>query len=191
MARTPNEPPATALLIVDMISDWEFTDGERLLPRALAIAPRIKALKARCRTAGLPVIYANDNHGRWRSDLHQLVEAALAAGGGAARLAQAMAPDADDYFVLKPRQSAFHATPLKLLLEHLGVRRLVVTGVAADQCVLATVADACMRQYAVVVPRDCIAAQTPARRVRALRHFEETLRLDTKASTALRPAAWR
>lgn len=190
-------PPApaprerSALLIVDMISDWRFPDGDRLLPRALAIAPRIAALKLRCRAAGWPTVYANDNRGRWRSDLHRLVADALAAGGRAARLTRLLAPEADDYFVLKPRHSAFHATPLEFLLGHLGVRRLVVTGVTADQCVLATVADAHMREYAVAVPRDCVAAQSAARHARSLRHFEDTMALPTGASTTLRPSRAR
>jgi len=172
-----------------MISDWSFEDAEALLPRALAIAPRIARLKARWRAADLPTIYANDNRGRWRSDLRGLVEESLEAGGAAARLTRLLAPDDSDYFVLKPRQSAFHATPLGFLLEHLRVRRLVVTGVAADQCVLATATDAHMREYGVIVPRDCVAAQTAARHARALRHFEQALQLRTGASTALRPKA--
>lgn len=190
-ARPAAAPERSALLIVDMVSDWRFPDGERLLPRALAIAPRIAALKRRCRAAGWPTIYANDNRGRWRSDLRRLVAESIEAGGRAARLTQLLAPDGDDYFVIKPRHSAFHATPLEFLLGHLGVRRLVVTGVATDQCVLATVADAHMREFAVAVPRDCVAAQSAARHARSVRHFEDTMALPTGASTTLRPSRAR
>lgn len=186
-AAAPSSRDRSALLIVDMISDWRFPDGERLLLRALTIAPRIAALKLRCRAACWPTIYANDNRGRWRSDLSRLVAESIEAGGRAARLTRLLAPDDEDYFVLKPRHSAFHATPLEFLLGHLGVRRLVVTGVASDQCVLATVADAYMREFAVAVPRDCIAAQTAARHARTVRHFDDTMGLPTGASTALRP----
>jgi nicotinamidase-related amidase len=76
----------TALVILDMISDWTFPDADRLLPHALAVAPRIAALKARCRRAGVAVIYGNDNRGHWRSDLRQVVERSRAAGGPGARI---------------------------------------------------------------------------------------------------------
>jgi nicotinamidase-related amidase len=85
--------------------------------------------------------------------------------------------------VLKPGQSAFFATPLALLLEHLQVRRLLLCGVAGDQCVLVTAAEARMRDYEVVVPRDCVASLSSERHERSLRHFEEVIGVDTRAST--------
>lgn len=175
-----------ALLIIDMLGAWRFPDAQALLAHALSIAPHIQALKARCRLAGVPVIYANDNHGRWRSDFHALVREGLAAGGERARLARLLEPDADDYFVLKPKQSAFFATPLDLLLSHLKVHRLIATGVTIDQCVLATVMDARMRDYEVLCPTDCLAARDHDRHARAMRHLAEVLQLDTKAASMLR-----
>ena len=76
---------------------------------------------------------------------------------------------ASDYFVLKPRHSAFFATPLELLLSHLGTRRLVLTGVATDLCVLATAVDARMRDLDVVVLKDATAARSIAQHVAACR----------------------
>ena len=176
---------ATALLIVDMLSGWDFPDGEALLQQAGPIAPRIAALKARCRAAGVPTIYANDNHGRWRSDFRQVVAMALADGSRGAAIGRSLAPDADDYFVLKPKHSAFYETPLDLLLRHLRVKRLVITGVASDQCVLFSAADAKMRDYDVSVPRDCAAAQTEDRHARAIRHFDDGCCANTVVSAEL------
>src|SRR5689334_5103401 len=105
----------TALLIIDMLSRWDFEDADALLAHAAPIAPRIAALKARCRSARVPVVYANDNHGRWRSDFRQVVAAALEGDGQGAQVARQLAPDEHDYFVLKPKHSGFHATPLDLL----------------------------------------------------------------------------
>ena len=51
-------------------------------------------------------------------------------------------PDDDDYFVLKPKHSGFYATPLELLLRYLKVDELIITGIAGDNCVLFTAADA-------------------------------------------------
>lgn len=177
---------ATAFLILDMISDWQFPDAEKLMPRALAVAPHVAALKARCRRAGVPVIYGNDNHGRWRSDLRQLVESSLSRGGAGARLTALLAPSDDDYFVLKPKHSAFFGTPLDLLLQHLGVRRLLLAGVASDQCVMATALDARMRDYEVLVVGDCVASQTAARNRKALDHFQRALAIGTPSSAHVR-----
>jgi nicotinamidase-related amidase len=168
---------ATALLIIDMISDWAFPDAQRLLPRAERIAPAIAALKRRCREAGVPVIYANDNRGRWRSDFRQVVEWSLQGPG--AGITRALMPDDHDYFVLKPKHSAFFGTPLDLLLRNLEVDRLVLTGVATDQCIVTTAVDARMRDYDVEAPSDCTATQSDEREARMLAHFAEALCVPT------------
>ena len=67
-----------ALLVVDMISAWDFPDADKLAFAAIAIAPRIGALKQRCLRAGVPVIYVNDNRGRWRSEFSELVRLSIA-----------------------------------------------------------------------------------------------------------------
>lgn len=176
----------TALLIIDMINCWDFPDADKLLPGAASIAPRIAALKTRCRRDGVPVIYANDNRGRWRSDFPALVEEALRRGGLGSNIAAALKPEADDYFVLKPKQSAFFGTPLELLLQHLKAHRLILTGVASDQCVLVTATEAGMRDLSVVVPRDCVASQSKMRNMLVLRQLEEFQKLPTTPSTRLR-----
>jgi len=175
----------TALLVIDMLSGWDFDDAEALLAQSVPIAPRIAALKARCRAARIPVVYANDNHGRWRSDFRQVVAAALEGESDGARIARQLAPDEHDYFVLKPKHSGFHATPLDLLLRHLGARTLILTGVSSDQCVLYTAADARMHDYRAIVPRDAVAAQSPRRNDLALRHFEEVMGIETPLAERL------
>jgi len=177
---------ACALLIVDMISDWKFPDADRLLRQAAGVAPRIAAFRARCRRAGVAVIFANDNRGEWRSDFRQVVEHSLAAGGPGAHITEQLLPGEDDYFVLKPKHSAFFGTPLDLLLQHLQADRLFVCGVASDQCVVATAMAARMRDYDVLVPRDCVAAPTATRNRCAIAHFETALALRTTPSARVR-----
>ena len=174
-----------ALLIVDMISCWDFPDAEKLLPAALRITPHIAALSARCRKARVPVIYANDNQGRWRSDFRALIELSLSCGGSAAKITRALAPDNEDYFALKPKHSAFMMTPLELLLRHLKVKRLLIAGVASDQCVLVTACEARMRDLEVIIPRDCVASQTAARDRAVLRQFEKVHGLATTPGSRL------
>lgn len=176
------ETPAadTALLVIDMISDWRFPDADRLLPGARAIAPCIAALKRRCRAGGVPVIYANDNRGRWRSDFRHVVQQSLQERG--ADITRALMPDDEDYFLLKPKHSAFFGTPLELLLQDLKVKRLLLTGVAADQCIATTAVDARMRNFSVEAPADCIATQDAQRHARMLAHFAQALEVPTTPS---------
>ena len=156
--RTPlAEQPAaadTALLVIDMFSDWNFADADALAPAAVRVAQRIARLKRRCDKAGVPTVFVNDNHGPWRSDAPAIIaRSATATPSARAAIAACLAPGDADYFVLKPKHSAFFATPLDLLLRHLRVRRLLVCGVAGDQCVLLTAIEARTQDYEVAVPR--------------------------------------
>ena len=69
-----------ALLILDMISRFEFKDGARMFKRALPVANRIARLRDRATAAHVPVIYVNDNEGRWRSDFRGQFEASVRKG---------------------------------------------------------------------------------------------------------------
>jgi nicotinamidase-related amidase len=177
---------ATALLIVDMISNWDFPDAEKLAPGALSIAPRIAALRRRCEKAAIPTIYVNDNRDRWRSEFHELAREAAGASRTGAAIAACLMPTESDYSVLKPKHSAFYATPLDLLLRHLRVAHLLITGIATDMCIAMSAAEARMRDYDVVVPRDCVAALSSALSARALGLLEDSHHLKTTASTRIR-----
>lgn len=176
---------AVALLLIDMINDFEFEDGEQLFEHALPAARRMADLKRRCRALGIPVIYVNDNWGRWQSNLEKLVEHVLGSNVRGRPIAELLRPDADDYFVLKPKQSGFFATTLETLLAYLKAKTLILAGVAGDMCVLFTANDAYMRDYRLVIPRDCIASNNEAANQRALTHFRSILKADTTPSSDL------
>lgn len=172
--------PTTALLILDIINDLEFPEGDRLLEQTLPILQPLQQLRAWFHERDLPVIYCNDNFGRWQSNLEALVKHVLEDGVRGQPLAEALKPTPADYFVLKPRHSGFFSTTLETLLYYLRVDRLVITGVAADICVLFTVHDAHMRDFPISVPRDCVASNTADRSRRVLQHMEEVLSVDTR-----------
>ncbi|HET7298890.1 MAG TPA: isochorismatase family cysteine hydrolase, partial [Burkholderiales bacterium] len=153
----PRSRSKVALLLIDWINDLEFDEGEKLLPQALAAAKATAALRRRAKQAEVPVIYCNDNFGRWRSDFRALLEHVLGDGVRGQPLAELLAPDEDDYFVLKPKHSGFHSTTLDVLLAHLGADTLILTGIAGNFCVLFTAQDAYMRDFRLLVPRDCVA----------------------------------
>lgn len=183
-ARRPGTPVPgrpLALLVVDMINPMDFPHAAAMLPQAVAAARNIARLKRRLRGQGVPVIYANDNFADWRMDFRELV-AVCSHDTAGAQMARTLAPLPDDHFVLKPRHSAFFDTPLPTLLAQLGTRRLVVTGIATDGCVLATALDAHLREFQVHVPRDCVAAISPERTARALQLVRDAQGIDVRLS---------
>lgn len=175
----------TALLLIDVINDLAFEGGDDLLRYALPMAERIVKLKRRAKALGVPVIYANDNFGRWRSDFPKLVQSCMEPGVPGRELVKMLKPAEDDYFILKPRHSAFYQTNLDILLEYLGVETVILTGVAADICVLFTANDAYMRNLRVVVPADCIASEKPSYNLAVLELMQRVLKADTTPSTEL------
>jgi nicotinamidase-related amidase len=180
----PDNSPV-ALLVIDMINDLEFEGGQRLLSQAVMAARRIAALKRRAQAARVPVIYTNDNFGRWRSDFRQAVKHCLEEGVRGRPLAQLLQPAPDDYFVLKPKHSAFYATTLATLLEYLGARRLILTGINGDTCVLMTAIDAYVRDFELHVPRDCVVSIAPRHNREALEYMKRVLDADTRAAGKL------
>jgi len=181
--------PRAALLLVDFINDLRFEGGAALLPAAVEAARRTAALKARAKKAAVGIIYANDNFGDWRSDQRRVYARCTRRGARGAPVARLLKPGRDDYFLFKPRHSAFYGTSLAPLLESLAVETLILTGLTADMCVLFTANDAHLRDLRLFVPRDCVAALDPDRYRAALRYFETVLAADTRPSTELRLAA--
>jgi nicotinamidase-related amidase len=176
---------SVALLLIDWINDLEFDAGEKLLPQALAAAKATAALRRRARQAGVPVIYCNDNFGKWRSDFRSLLKHVLNDEVRGKPIAELLAPEEDDYFVLKPKHSGFHSTSLDVLLAHLGATTLILTGIAGNFCVLFTAHDAYMRDFKLVVPRDCLASEDEADNRHALAHMANTCKAHTAASAAI------
>ncbi len=176
----------TALLLIDVINDLEFEGGERLLVHAMPMAQQIRTLKANAKRAGVPVIYVNDNFGRWRSDFPALVRRCTEEQVRGSPVAKRLAPDDDDYFVLKPRHSAFFQTNLELLLQHLGARRLILTGMATDMCVLFSAYDAYMRGFEIVVASDCVAAEDAEQNSQILTLMQRVLKAEVTPAAQLR-----
>ncbi len=174
-----------ALVLVDVINDMEFPGGERLAGQALPAARRIAGLKRRARELGVPVIYCNDNFGRWRSDFREVVEHAMGDGVRGEPVARLLKPERDDYFVLKPKHSAFYATTLDTLLDYLGARRLIFCGFSGDTCVLFSAGDAYMRDFHLHVPADCSASISPDENERALAYMRRVLKVNTPP-----PSGW-
>lgn len=187
----PDKNPL-ALLLIDVINDLEFEGGERLLKQALTMAPKLAKLKQRAYRAGVPVIYVNDNFGLWRSDFAAQIRHCLEDGVRGEPIARLLLPTERDYFILKPKHSGFFATPLALLLDHLQTKKLILTGMAGDNCVFFTANDAYLRDFELIIPSDCVVSQSVATNNAVLTQMRDLVKARTPASTAIRfPAVSR
>jgi nicotinamidase-related amidase len=170
---------SVALLLIDVINHFEFARGEELFEKAFPIAKNIACLKQRAQAAGVPVIYVNDNFGRWQSSFDSLLNYCLEEGTRGHKFVEQLRPDANNYLVLKPKHSAFYQTPLDLLLKHLGAERVILAGVSTNSCILFTANDAYMRDLEIAVPEDCVAACNVEEHDYAIRHMHSMLKADT------------
>jgi nicotinamidase-related amidase len=180
----PDESPV-ALLLIDVINDLEFEGAEKLMRYIPAMTERLADLKRRAKAARIPVIYVNDNYGRWQDDFGKLVRHCLESDVCGRSLVAALQPDDNDYFVLKPKHSGFYSTTLEVLLEHLGVRTLILTGIAGNICLLFTANDAYMRDLQLFVPSDCCASNEASDNDYALAQMQQVLKADIRPSPEL------
>jgi nicotinamidase-related amidase len=176
---------AAVLLLIDVINDFDFEGAEALLAQAIPVADRIADLCGRAREAKIPIIYVNDNFGRWQSDQKKLLEHALSPDTPGHVVVQKLQPAETDYFVLKAKHSGFFSTILELLLVHLCAEKIILVGFAGNICVLFTANDAYMRDYALFIPSDCVASNTPEENDYALEQMRVILKADIIPSTEL------
>ena len=180
---------ARVLLLVAFMNPLDFPGGEHLAPAAVEAARATAALKQRLAGQGALTIFANDNYGVWQSDFHSLVATCLGMQGPGGEIARLLYPQADDLTILKPRHSAFYASPLELLLREMQARELVICGLATDMCVQLTAGDAFLREFEVWVPSDCTAAESEEAKATSLAYMADVLKCDTSASTTTRRKA--
>ena len=178
--------PGTALLLIDVINDLAFDGSDALVAQSNAMVAPLARLKRSAAAVGVPTIYVNDNFGQWRSDFRRTVAHCTARSSPGHRVSKRLRPTARDYFVLKPKHSGFFDTTLDTLLETLRIRRLILTGMAGNICVLFTANDAYMREYKILAPADCIVSNTAADNAHALRQISTVLKGDIAVSTRLR-----
>jgi nicotinamidase-related amidase len=176
----------TALLLIDVINDLKFSEADQLLKFARPMARNLLRLKRRAQKAGIPVIYVNDNFGRWQSDFRKTVEHCARERSKGRELARLLHPEEEDYFVLKPKHSGFFSTTLETLLRYLEAKRLILTGIAGNYCVLFTANDAYMRDFELIVPSDCVVSNTSRENREALALMRKYLKADTAPSRRIR-----
>ncbi len=169
-------------LLIDVINDLEFPEAEEMLDAAVEMAKNVRCLKQPARKAGIPIIYVNDNFGKWQSDFRRIVEHCGDSKMRGRDLVRLLKPAKDDYFVLKPKHSGFFSTTLETLLRYLDAKTLILAG---NFCVLFTANDAYMRDYELFIPEDCCVSNTPRENDEALALMRKFLKADTRSSDQL------
>lgn len=175
---------ATALLVLDMVTAYDFEDADRVAAHATEPVQRIAELVGRAREADTTIVYVNDNYGRWNASRDELGDRARA--GRRPELVAPIAPEPDDAFVWKARHSAFFETSLNYLLRSRDIDRLVVTGQVTEQCVVYTALDAYIRHFELVVPTDAVVPIYPHLAEAALEMMRRNMRAETPTAGDVR-----
>jgi nicotinamidase-related amidase len=162
-----------AFLLVDVIDDFRHEDGDALLRSFRSRQPELVRALANAR-GSIPVLYANDMHDRWDGNAPGYV-AEVRAQGLAGELIAGVAPREGEPFVFKPRYSAFDSTPLEILLEELGIERILLAGNATEMCVTQTAIAARELGFKVTVLADCCATLDPELEEIALAYLERVV----------------
>ena len=164
-----------ALLIIDMLNDFVLPGAPLECPGARDIIPAIKREIEKARSEGYPVIYVCDNH-RENDPEFKVWPRHCVRGTKGAEVVDELKPEKGDYVIKKVTYSGFYKTRLEDLLKRLGVKKLIITGVCTEICLMFRSVDALTRGYAVEVPEDCVAGLTPQGHSFALKHVTETLK---------------
>jgi nicotinamidase-related amidase len=183
-------PGATALLIIDMINAFDFGEAEALLDHAEKAAEVVERLRADADRASVPVVYVNDNYGQWHSERDKIIDYCRGKNQRGRAIIDRLHPRDQDFFIIKPQFSGFYSTNLPVVLPQLGVSRVILTGVAADICVLFTAADAHMRAYDLWVPRDAVASSQQEHRDWALGIMEKSMSAETRTTAEFTLGEW-
>lgn len=130
------DPKNSALLILDMETPICKS------PRCIASISSINTLLTQARKIGMPVIYS------------------LIPTGNPSDIVRQLAPLPGEP-VVKSSVDKFYKTDLDKIFQRKGIKTVVVTGYAANGAVLHTATAAAFRGYNVVVPVDCMSANSP------------------------------
>ena len=171
-----------ALLLIDVINDFDFPGADQLLRYARPMARNLVRLERRAYKAGVPVIYVNDNFGRWKSDFRRTLDHCARYGRGR-DVVKLLRPEENDYFVSNQSIPDFFPSVLDTLLRYLQTQTLILTGIAGNFCVLFTANDAYMRDFNLFVPSDCTVSNTKRENGSALLLMKKFLKADTRPAS--------
>jgi nicotinamidase-related amidase len=172
----------SALVVVDMQTEFFPPDGLVPLWGGPAIVPRLKRLIATFRSCGRPVIYTKHFYvdaevdggatGEWWRLTRD--SSFLKAGQPNVEIHPELAPVEGEYVVEKHRYSGFFSTNLDSLLRAFVIKDVVIAGVASNCCCEATAHDALFRDFHVFFLADGTGGSDEASHVAVLRDIAWT-----------------
>jgi ureidoacrylate peracid hydrolase len=166
------DPKKTAMLFFDILNGY-VAAPEPGKPRALKpwIQNAVRLSKA-ARAAGLPVFFAKGNHRPdnattallltdtnnsltpWPGGEVTKTKMHVIAGDKSSEVLADLEPQADDYYIVKYRWSAFHQTYLDLALRTRGIDTVIVSGGSTDVGVTSTLYSGRDLDYNMIVASD-------------------------------------
>ena len=160
----------SALMVIDMQRGFLSPRSPLFIAGAPETVPRCAGVIARCRRAGVPVVFVTRAYAADGSDVEKPRRAAFLAGGRplspgcneeiSAAMPAEFGASEGDYHVVKPRYSAFFRTETDALLRRLGVSRVILAGTTTPNCIRTSCYDAISLDYDVTVLRDCTSSAT-------------------------------
>lgn len=143
-----------AIIVIDELGDLSGSPLEGLLkPPTLKSAEIVRA----ARKKNIPVIFTNDAHIKGLDRELELWGDHGLAGTPEAQTSPELEQQEGDFLIEKRRYSAFFQTSLRLLLDELGKRTLILCGFDTNICVMHTAADAYFNGFDIVVVSDATA----------------------------------
>ncbi len=173
----------SALLLIDLITDFEFEDGDKLFTATSRILDDLRSLKSKCYAAGWPIIYVNDPPKNGSDSVSSLLDQIGNTERGRFMLEQ-IGPTDSSFVIFKPQRSGFFGTALEDSLRRVGAKHVCIAGVTTDICVLFTAHDAYMRKFKVAVPANCVTAVEPEYHEEAMRFLERVAEADISPEAA-------
>lgn len=165
-----NHFPRAALLVIDMQNGFLNPDSAQCIRMAAATVPACAAAIQKARALKIPVFYIKRQYRMDGTDVELCRYTSWKAGGCAMapgshgpiseEFPPELQPQDTDYVVVKPRFSAFFATPLDMILRRMGVDTVLLTGTTTPNCIRTTCYDALSLDYTVAVLPECCSSQT-------------------------------
>jgi len=177
-------PSESALVVIDVQNDFANPSGKLYAKGAEKVIQPIKKLLAKARSAGATIIFTQDWHIKGDPEFEIWGEHTLADTWGA-EIVDELKPEKTDIIIRKPSYDAFYSTSLDHVLRARKIKKLILTGLLGNVCVLCTAVGAAVRGYQLVIPIDAVFTILEFDHIASLRFMNSILKADLTTSDTL------
>lgn len=178
------DPTEVAFIIIDVQNDFVKPSGKLYAEGSERIIKPIKKLLSKAREARVTIIFTQDWHIKDDPEFKIWGEHTMAGTWGAG-IIEELRPDEADVVIRKPSYDAFYSTPLDHILRSRNMRKLILTGLLGNICVLCTAVGAAVRGYELIVPVDSIFSISEFDHIASLRFMNSVLKATLTTSDLL------